>query len=115
MAASLVIFLTLMGFGFPDEAPLGPDGLRHAARPNPYNIGNCFQYKNCLGESIGNMWFNSPAFCKPAGGKSWKNSLGKCYNLHDGPQPVNPDDFAEGFGVPADGAAVLPACRGGER
>ncbi|MDR1164900.1 MAG: hypothetical protein LBO66_03340 [Deltaproteobacteria bacterium] len=64
-----------------------------AARPNPLNIGNCYQYKNCLGESIGNMWFDSPFFCKPNGGKSWRNNLGRCFNLPEGQTPLNPQDF----------------------
>ncbi|MDR2405282.1 MAG: hypothetical protein LBE27_02815 [Deltaproteobacteria bacterium] len=100
MTISLVIALSLMGQIFPPELPFGPGDLGYAARPNPYNIGNCFQYKNCLGESIGNMWFYNPDFCKPAGGKSWKNNIGKCYNLPDGPQPINPGDFVKLFSCP---------------
>ncbi|MDR1040947.1 MAG: hypothetical protein LBR80_12455 [Deltaproteobacteria bacterium] len=64
-----------------------------AARPNPYNLGNCYQWKNCLGESIGNMPIDSPEFCKPIGGKSWMNPQGRCFNFPDGPQPLNPRDF----------------------
>jgi hypothetical protein len=66
----------------------------YAARPNPYNIGNCYQYKNCLGESIGNMWISNPEFCKPLGGKSWMDRTGRCINFPDGPQPLDPQDFA---------------------
>ncbi|MDR2386684.1 MAG: hypothetical protein LBE80_03745, partial [Deltaproteobacteria bacterium] len=52
-----------------------------AARPNPYNRGNCFQWKKCLGETIGNMWVDTPEFCGPLGGKSWKGRDGKCLDL----------------------------------
>ncbi|MDR2349058.1 MAG: hypothetical protein LBF41_00330 [Deltaproteobacteria bacterium] len=69
-------------------------GFAPAARPNPYNIGNCYQYKNCLGESIGNMWFDNPVYCKPVGGKSWMNNRGKCFNFPDGNFPLSPEDYA---------------------
>jgi hypothetical protein len=71
------------------------DILLFAARPNPYNIGNCYHYKNCQGESIGNMWINVPDYCKPIGGKSWKNHEGRCFNFPDGQQPLDPSDFVE--------------------
>ncbi|MDR0356207.1 MAG: hypothetical protein LBJ64_10825 [Deltaproteobacteria bacterium] len=61
-----------------------------AARPNPYNRGNCFQWKRCLGESIGNMWVDSPDFCGPLGGKSWKGRDGKCLDLMDVPWEDDP-------------------------
>ncbi|MDR2200112.1 MAG: hypothetical protein LBR53_11820 [Deltaproteobacteria bacterium] len=89
----LSLLFSLNLFLFPPELPLDPEDLLRAARPNPYNIGNCYQYKNCLGESIGNMWFYNPDFCKPVGGKSWMNEQKKCFNLPDGPQPLKPQDF----------------------
>jgi hypothetical protein len=107
MPAALVITLGIMGaMGalFQGEGHLAAFGLFPVARPNPYNIGNCFQYKNCLGESIGNMWFWDPSFCKPAGGKSWKNEEGKCFNFPDGQQPLNPRDFVKGTPCPSQGA-----------
>jgi hypothetical protein len=101
MQLLIAIALSLPALAFPGEYALSPGDLIPVARPNPYNIGNCFQYKNCLGESIGNMWFYNPDFCKPAGGKSWKNNLGRCFNLPDGPQPIEPRDFMENFICPA--------------
>jgi hypothetical protein len=100
MSFALLLTFSFGMFAFPDELPLTQNDLQHIARFNPYNIGNCYQYKNCLGESIGNMWFYNPDFCKPAGGKSWKNNLGRCFNLPDGPQPINPDDFVKNFNCP---------------
>ncbi|MDR2459702.1 MAG: hypothetical protein LBE38_02805 [Deltaproteobacteria bacterium] len=79
---------------FPQRDLTISEDFLFAARPNPYNIGNCYQYKNCLGESIGNMWIADPKFCKPLGGKSWMNAQGRCLNFPDGPQPINPQDFA---------------------
>ncbi|MDR1658550.1 MAG: hypothetical protein LBT47_13565 [Deltaproteobacteria bacterium] len=52
-----------------------------AARPNPYNRGNCYQWKKCLGETIGNMWVPTPGYCGPLGGKSWKGEDGACIDL----------------------------------
>ncbi|MDR2352392.1 MAG: hypothetical protein LBF22_04380 [Deltaproteobacteria bacterium] len=89
----LCLLLLTVLLGIAGDYPATQPNLQFAARPNPLNIGNCYQYKNCLGESIGNMWFHSPEFCKPNGGKSWKNREGRCFNLPDGPQPLNPRDF----------------------
>jgi hypothetical protein len=61
-----------------------------AARPNPFNRGNCFQWKKCLGETIGNMWIASPEFCGPLGGKSWKGQDGQCIDLLDVPWSSDP-------------------------
>ncbi|MDR1314729.1 MAG: hypothetical protein LBQ12_13835 [Deltaproteobacteria bacterium] len=71
----------------------GPAAAVPAARPDPRNRGNCYQYKKCLGESIGNMPVESPEYCKPIGGKSWMNGQGRCFDFPDGPQPLNPQDF----------------------
>jgi hypothetical protein len=105
---AILLALGLAGAALLGGLPPSPGDLVPAARPNPYNIGNCFQYKGCLGESIGNMWFWDPAFCKPVGGKSWKNAEGKCFDLPDGPQPVNPRDFVHGGPVPAQGCPPAP-------
>jgi hypothetical protein len=64
-----------------------------AARPNPYNRGNCFQWKRCLGETIGNMWVDSPEFCGPLGGKSWKGQDGQCVDLLETPWSVDPQSL----------------------
>jgi hypothetical protein len=61
-----------------------------AARPNPYNRGNCFQWKQCLGETIGNMWVDSPDYCGPLGGKSWKGQDGVCIDLMETPWGIDP-------------------------
>jgi hypothetical protein len=93
LAALLMLALAAASAGhLPPPCDGGPV-LAPAARPNPYNLGNCFQYKNCLGESIGNMPIDRPEFCKPIGGKSWMNPQGRCFNFTDGPQPLNPRDF----------------------
>ena len=51
-----------------------------------YDRGNCFHWKNCEGESIGNMWMHDPYFCKTYGGKSFMDQNGTCFNLPDGPR-----------------------------
>ncbi|MDR1546181.1 MAG: hypothetical protein LBU12_05625 [Deltaproteobacteria bacterium] len=56
-----------------------------AARENPRNIGNCYHFKNCLGETIGNTWIEDPKFCGPLGGQSWRNADGRCFNLRERP------------------------------
>jgi hypothetical protein len=61
-----------------------------AARPNPQNRGNCFQWKRCRGETIGNMWIGDPGFCGPLGGKSWKAPDGRCLDLLEAPWSVDP-------------------------
>jgi hypothetical protein len=66
-----------------------------AARPNPYNRGNCFQWKRCLGETIGNMWIEDPQYCAPLGGKSWKSEEGKCINLMEPPWLVTPQAIGQ--------------------
>jgi hypothetical protein len=60
------------------------------ARPNPYDRGNCFQWKGCKGESIGSMPVELPEFCGPLGGKSWKDTAGKCRDLPEGPRATEP-------------------------
>ncbi|MDR2613379.1 MAG: hypothetical protein LBG06_11400 [Deltaproteobacteria bacterium] len=90
--------LLALALAAPPARPLPPPraggpGIAPAARPNPYNLGNCYQYKDCLGESIGNMPIADPEYCKPLGGKSWRNPEGRCFNFPDGPQPMNPRDF----------------------
>ncbi|MDR1487380.1 MAG: hypothetical protein LBT62_05240 [Deltaproteobacteria bacterium] len=66
-----------------------------AARPNPYNRGNCFQWKKCLGETIGNMWIETPEYCGPLGGKSWKGPDGRCIDLVNVPWSVSPESIGE--------------------
>jgi hypothetical protein len=79
------------------DAPTAPDTpeIIIAARPNPYNRGNCFQWKNCLGETMGNMWIEAPNFCGPLGGKSWKGEDGRCINLMEPPWNVDPKDIGQ--------------------
>jgi hypothetical protein len=67
--------------------------LLFAARPNPFNRGNCFQWKKCLGETIGNMWVDSPEFCGPLGGKSWKSRDGRCIDLLEVPWSIDPKNM----------------------
>ncbi|MDR1080137.1 MAG: hypothetical protein LBQ79_04065 [Deltaproteobacteria bacterium] len=90
--------LLMLALAAPAASPVPPpcDGgpeVVPAVRPDPRNRGNCYQYKKCLGDSIGNMPMDSPYFCKPVGGKSWKNPEGRCFDFPDGPQPLNPQDF----------------------
>jgi hypothetical protein len=94
--ARLAILLAL-ALAAPAASPIPPPcgggrAIAPAARPDPRNLGNCYQYKNCLGESIGNMPISNPEFCKPLGGKSWMGPQGKCVNFPDGPQPLEPQD-----------------------
>jgi hypothetical protein len=65
-----------------------------AARPNPYNRGNCFQWKKCLGETIGNMWVATAGYCGPLGGKSWKDQQGRCIDLADPPWSTDPSELS---------------------
>jgi hypothetical protein len=69
----------------PGDIPVLP-----VARPNPYDRGTCYQWKGCLGESIGSMPVDRPEFCGPIGGKSWKDFDGKCHNLPQGPLKTEP-------------------------
>ncbi|MDR1037203.1 MAG: hypothetical protein LBT40_11755 [Deltaproteobacteria bacterium] len=90
--------LLALALASPTASPVPPPcgggpAVAPAARPDPRNRGNCYQYKKCLGESIGNMPIDSPEFCKPIGGKSWMNTQGRCFDFPDGPQPLNPLDF----------------------
>jgi hypothetical protein len=78
--------------GLSDAADRAGDVLT-AARPDPRNIGNCFQWKKCLGETIGNMWVDSPEFCGPLGGKSWKAFDGSCLDLLDAPWEDDPRTY----------------------
>ncbi|MDR2454984.1 MAG: hypothetical protein LBE49_00095 [Deltaproteobacteria bacterium] len=63
--------------------------MRPAARPNPYNLGNCFQWRGCRGETIGNMPVPVPDYCGPLGGKSWRSLDGRCVDLPSQPWPAN--------------------------
>ena len=58
------------------------------AQRKPYDIGNCYQWKGCRGDSIGNMWMYDPDRCKAMGGKSWMDETGQCHDLPDGAQVV---------------------------
>ncbi len=58
------------------------------AQRKPYDLGNCYQWKGCRGDSIGNLWTYDPDRCKAIGGKSWMDESGRCYDLPDGPQVV---------------------------
>ncbi len=50
-----------------------------------YDLGNCYQYSLCRGDSIGNMWVHAPKFCATLGGKSWMNENQQCFELVPGP------------------------------
>lgn len=71
----------------------GGDGLKFlilpAARPNPFNRGNCYQWKGCRGETIGNMPMEAPDYCGPLGGKSWRAEDGRCLDLPVQPWPYD--------------------------
>lgn len=88
----LLLLYALAAFQVPDMLgqPPGDPLVLMAARPNPYNRGNCFQWKKCLGETIGNMWVDAPEFCGPLGGKSWKGLDGACVDLLETPWSVDP-------------------------
>jgi hypothetical protein len=60
-----------------------------AARANPYNLGNCFQWRGCRGETIGNMPVPVPDYCGPLGGKSWRSLDGRCVDLPSQPWPAD--------------------------
>ncbi|MDR2366661.1 MAG: hypothetical protein LBF58_00905 [Deltaproteobacteria bacterium] len=93
--AMALLALALTAPPFPAQAgakgcPLPAPDVLVAARPNPYNRGNCFQWKKCLGETIGNMWVDAPEFCGPLGGKSWKGRDGVCRDLMEAPWEIDP-------------------------
>ncbi|MDR1576945.1 MAG: hypothetical protein LBT86_01770 [Deltaproteobacteria bacterium] len=73
----------------------GPPPTLPIARPNPYDRGNCYQWKRCLGESIGSMPVERPEFCGPLGGKSWKDFDGRCLDLKEGPHSADPPEGLE--------------------
>jgi hypothetical protein len=55
-----------------------------AVRKDPRNRGNCYLWKNCQGDTVGNMWFyDAIRECRPMGGKSWRNEKGFCFNIPD--------------------------------
>lgn len=58
------------------------------AQMKPRERGNCFQWTNCRGDSIGAMWVSDPDICKSLGGKSWMAPDRKCYNLPGGPHNI---------------------------
>jgi hypothetical protein len=88
--ASLAFSASEAGGAAGDGARAGVVRIIPAARPSPYNRGNCFQWKKCLGETIGNMWVDSPDYCGPLGGKSWKGQDGRCIDLMDAPWEDDP-------------------------
>jgi len=47
----------------------------------PYDRGNCFHLVGCRGDSIGNMWVDTPQRCRTLGGKSWMDGLGQCLSI----------------------------------
>ena len=55
------------------------------AQRKQYDQGNCYQWKKCRGDSIGNAWVHDPCFCSIQGGRSWMDRTGKCHDLLDGP------------------------------
>jgi hypothetical protein len=75
----------------------GEPRLLRAARPNPKNRGDCYQWKRCLGESIGNMPIEAPEFCRPLGGKSWKSPEGRCVDLPAPPWSFEPQSPPPGL------------------
>ncbi len=56
------------------------------AQKRPHDRGNCFQWKGCRGDSLGQMWVHAPEFCAILGGRSWMDQNGRCHNLPDGPR-----------------------------
>ncbi|MGL4209372.1 MAG: hypothetical protein ACRCTY_08290 [Candidatus Adiutrix sp.] len=55
------------------------------AQRKPHDLGNCYQWKGCRGDSIGNMWVATPELCARLGGKSWMDTRGQCQNITPGP------------------------------
>ncbi len=55
------------------------------ARLKPHELGNCFQWKGCRGDSIGMQWVHAPEFCGAMAGKSWMDPNGRCHDLPEGP------------------------------
>ena len=55
------------------------------AQLKPHELGNCFQWKGCRGDSIGMQWVHAPEFCGAMAGKSWMDPTGKCHDLPEGP------------------------------
>ncbi|MDR1872577.1 MAG: hypothetical protein LBS60_11775 [Deltaproteobacteria bacterium] len=95
MRLNISFFLTLLvlnGLLGGSIVTPGEGQIIPCARPNPYDRGNCFQWKGCKGESIGSMPVDSPEFCGPLGGKSWKAFDGRCLDLKDGPRSSEPSD-----------------------
>lgn len=70
------------------EAGSEPPGIYTMAQMKPRERGNCFQWPNCRGDSIGAMWVSDPDICKSLGGKSWMAPDRKCYNLPGGPHNI---------------------------
>jgi len=58
----------------------GPEAL---AQRKPHDIGNCFQWAGCKGDSIGRMWVHAPEFCGSIGGRSWLDESLLCHDLTD--------------------------------
>jgi hypothetical protein len=94
---SLLLGLTLLALSLAQGLALADSALEivptiPVARPNPYDRGNCYQWKRCLGESLGSMPVERPEFCGPLGGKSWKDFDGRCLDLEEGPRSTEPPE-----------------------
>ena len=77
---NVIIFLLLI-------LPAGTNGDEALllAQRKQYDKGNCYQWKFCRGDSIGNAWVHDPCFCTIQGGRGWMDKTGKCHDLLDGP------------------------------
>lgn len=62
-------------------APLLIGAVPAQAQRKPHDIGNCFQWVGCRGDSIGRMWVHAPEFCGSMGGRSWMDESLQCHNL----------------------------------
>lgn len=60
------------------------------AQLKPHELGNCFQWTGCRGDSIGMQWVHAPEFCGAMAGKSWMDQSGQCHDLPEGPWRTQP-------------------------
>jgi hypothetical protein len=90
-----IVFLSWLYFlaAQPGEisGPAAPSPPWVTAQRKPHDIGNCFQWVGCRGDSIGRMWVDSANICKSLGGKSWLDQNGRCHDLPAGFSPQIPD------------------------
>lgn len=93
-ARIMILLLLLAAALIPPAAAAAPDLddsrpqadiLLLAQQRKQYDRGNCYQWKLCRGDSIGNAWVGDPCFCSIQGGRSWMDTRGKCHDLIDGP------------------------------